>query len=99
MQLSCCCHCAGGKDCCIELFSFAKSYHIAGFRLVSAACVALVFSSHAFVDHVLLLAASLSLNILIVLGAWQGFALGNKDAIAALESIKAPIDFNQYIGE
>ncbi|GAX78962.1 hypothetical protein CEUSTIGMA_g6402.t1 [Chlamydomonas eustigma] len=51
---------SGGMDCCIELFSFAKSYHIAGFRL--------------------------------------GFALGNKEAIAALESVKAPIDFNQYLG-
>ena len=28
----------------------------------------------------------------------QGFALGNKDAISALESVKAPIDFNQYLG-
>lgn len=27
-----------------------------------------------------------------------GFALGNADAIAALEAIKAPIDFNQYVG-
>jgi len=50
----------GGMDCCVELFSFSKSYHIAGFRL--------------------------------------GFALGNRDALAALESVKAPIDFNQYIG-
>jgi len=50
----------GGMDCCIELFSFAKSYHLAGFRL--------------------------------------GFALGNRDAISALESVKAPIDFNQYLG-
>ncbi|KAJ9534275.1 hypothetical protein QJQ45_007048 [Haematococcus lacustris] len=50
----------GGMDCCIELFSFAKSYHIAGFRL--------------------------------------GWALGNTDAMAALEAVKAPIDFNQYRG-
>ncbi|KAL6759420.1 pyridoxal phosphate-dependent transferase [Haematococcus lacustris] len=50
----------GGMDCCIELFSFAKSYHIAGFRL--------------------------------------GWALGNADAMAALEAVKAPIDFNQYRG-
>jgi aspartate/methionine/tyrosine aminotransferase len=27
-----------------------------------------------------------------------GFALGNQDAIAALESVKAPVDFNQYLG-
>ena len=29
----------GGIDCCIELFSFAKSYHIAGFRLVRGVSV------------------------------------------------------------
>ncbi len=27
-----------------------------------------------------------------------GFALGNSDAIAALEAAKAPVDFNQYLG-
>jgi len=27
-----------------------------------------------------------------------GFALGNADAIAALEAAKAPVDFNQYLG-
>lgn len=27
-----------------------------------------------------------------------GFALGNKDAIKALEDMKAPIDFNQWLG-
>lgn len=47
-------------ECCVELFSFSKSFHLAGFRL--------------------------------------GFALGNPYAIAALEAVKAPIDFNQYVG-
>ena len=28
----------------------------------------------------------------------QGFALGNRDAISSLESVKAPIDFNQWVG-
>lgn len=33
------------------------------------------------------------------MGAFRlGFALGNADAIAALEAVKAPIDFNQYLG-
>ncbi len=50
----------GGPERVIELFSFAKSYHLAGFRL--------------------------------------GFALGNSQAIAGLEALKAPIDFNQYVG-
>mmetsp|Transcript_13601 Transcript_13601/g.36789 ORF Transcript_13601/g.36789 Transcript_13601/m.36789 type:complete len:391 (+) Transcript_13601:273-1445(+) len=50
----------GGRDVCVELFSFAKSFHLAGFRL--------------------------------------GFALGNASAIAALESVKSPVDFNQYLG-
>ncbi|GLC55357.1 hypothetical protein PLESTB_000976200 [Pleodorina starrii] len=50
----------GGRDCVLELFSFAKSYHLGGFRL--------------------------------------GFALGNARAVAALEALKAPIDFNQYKG-
>ena len=31
-------------------------------------------------------------------GARLGFALGNADVIAALERVKAPIDFNQYAG-
>ncbi len=31
-------------------------------------------------------------------GVRLGFALGNADAIAALERVKAPIDFNQYAG-
>jgi aspartate/methionine/tyrosine aminotransferase len=47
----------GAKARTVELFSFAKSYQLGGFRL--------------------------------------GFALGNADAIAALEDLKAPIDFNQ----
>lgn len=50
----------GGRERVVELFSFAKSYHLAGFRL--------------------------------------GFALGNAQAIASLEAVKAPIDFNQYLG-
>ncbi|GFR42358.1 hypothetical protein Agub_g3053 [Astrephomene gubernaculifera] len=50
----------GGRDCVLELFSFAKSYHLGGFRL--------------------------------------GFALGNARAVAALEAVKAPTDFNQYKG-
>lgn len=50
----------GGQERTVELFSFAKSYHLAGFRL--------------------------------------GFALGNSEAIASLEAVKAPIDFNQYPG-
>lgn len=50
----------GGRERVVELFSFAKSYHLAGFRL--------------------------------------GFALGNAEAIASLEALKAPIDFNQYLG-
>ncbi|GIL75710.1 hypothetical protein Vretimale_15264 [Volvox reticuliferus] len=50
----------GGRDCVLELFSFAKSYHLGGFRL--------------------------------------GFALGNHEAVASLEALKAPIDFNQYKG-
>ncbi|KAI8475100.1 MAG: class I and II aminotransferase [Monoraphidium minutum] len=50
----------GAKARTIEIFSFAKSYQLGGFRL--------------------------------------GFALGNADAIAALEAVKAPIDFNQYLG-
>lgn len=28
-----------------------------------------------------------------------GFALGNRNAIASLEALKAPIDFNQYKGK
>lgn len=44
----------------VELYSFSKSYHLAGFRL--------------------------------------GFALGNAQALAALEAVKGPIDFNQYLG-
>ena len=50
----------GGRARVVELFSFSKSYHLAGFRL--------------------------------------GFALGNAEAIASLEALKAPIDFNQYLG-
>lgn len=50
----------GAKARVIELFSFAKSFQLGGFRL--------------------------------------GFALGNAEAVAALEAIKAPIDFNQYLG-
>ncbi len=50
----------GGRERVVELFSFSKSYHLAGFRL--------------------------------------GFALGNAEAIASLEALKAPIDFNQYLG-
>lgn len=50
----------GGRERVVELFSFAKSYHLAGFRL--------------------------------------GFALGNAEAIGSLEALKAPIDFNQYVG-
>eukprot|EP00775_Hariotina_reticulata_P005383 gene5383-5618_t len=50
----------GAAKRCVELFSFAKSYQLGGFRL--------------------------------------GFALGNAEALAALEAVKAPIDFNQYIG-
>ncbi|EFJ53276.1 aspartate aminotransferase [Volvox carteri f. nagariensis] len=46
--------------CVLELFSFAKSYHLGGFRL--------------------------------------GFALGCREAVASLEALKAPIDFNQYKG-
>jgi aspartate/methionine/tyrosine aminotransferase len=51
----------GAVNRCVELFSFAKSYQLGGFRL--------------------------------------GFALGNAEALAALEAVKAPIDFNQYLGE
>jgi aspartate/methionine/tyrosine aminotransferase len=43
----------------VELFSFAKSFHLGGFRL--------------------------------------GFALGNADALAALEAVKGPVDFNQNL--
>lgn len=50
----------GGRERVVELFSFSKSYHLAGFRL--------------------------------------GFALGNAEAIGSLEALKAPIDFNQYLG-
>jgi len=50
----------GGRERVVELFSFSKSYHLAGFRL--------------------------------------GFALGNAEAIGSLEALKAPIDFNQYVG-
>lgn len=50
----------GGRERVVELFSFSKSYHLAGLRL--------------------------------------GFALGNAEAIASLEALKAPIDFNQYLG-
>jgi aspartate/methionine/tyrosine aminotransferase len=50
----------GGRERAVELFSFSKSYHLAGFRL--------------------------------------GFALGNAEAIASLEALKAPIDFNPYQG-
>ena len=50
----------GALERTVELFSFSKSYHLAGFRL--------------------------------------GFALGNREALAALEAVKAPIDFNQYLG-
>lgn len=50
----------GGRARVVELFSFSKSYHLAGFRL--------------------------------------GFALGNAEAIGSLEALKAPIDFNQYLG-
>ncbi|KAG2439647.1 hypothetical protein HXX76_004997 [Chlamydomonas incerta] len=50
----------GGRECVLELFSFAKSYHLGGFRL--------------------------------------GFALGNRNAVASLEALKAPVDFNQYKG-
>lgn len=50
----------GGRERTVELFSFAKSYHLAGFRL--------------------------------------GFALGHAEAIASLEALKAPIDFNPYLG-
>ncbi|PNH04836.1 LL-diaminopimelate aminotransferase [Tetrabaena socialis] len=50
----------GGRECVLELFSFAKSFHLGGFRL--------------------------------------GFALGNRNAIASLEAVKGPIDFNQYKG-
>lgn len=50
----------GGRERVVELFSFSKSYHLAGFRL--------------------------------------GFALGNAEAIESLEALKAPIDFNQYLG-
>jgi aspartate/methionine/tyrosine aminotransferase len=50
----------GAADRCVELFSFAKSYQLGGFRL--------------------------------------GFALGNAQAIASLEAVKAPIDFHQYLG-
>lgn len=50
----------GGRERVVELFSFAKSYHMAGFRL--------------------------------------GFALGNAAAIGSLEAVKAPTDFNQYLG-
>ncbi|RDI95350.1 aminotransferase class I/II-fold pyridoxal phosphate-dependent enzyme [Meiothermus sp. QL-1] len=50
----------GGRERVVELFSFSKSYHLAGFRL--------------------------------------GFALGNAEAIASLEALKAPIDFNPYLG-
>ncbi|GBF87524.1 succinyldiaminopimelate aminotransferase [Raphidocelis subcapitata] len=31
-------------------------------------------------------------------GCRLGFALGNADAIAALEAVKAPVDFNQWLG-
>mmetsp|Transcript_12582 Transcript_12582/g.22267 ORF Transcript_12582/g.22267 Transcript_12582/m.22267 type:complete len:417 (+) Transcript_12582:49-1299(+) len=50
----------GGRDCCVEIFSISKSYHLAGYRL--------------------------------------GWALGNAQAIAALEAVKAPIDYNQWRG-
>lgn len=50
----------GGKERVVELFSFSKSYHLAGFRL--------------------------------------GFALGNAEALSALEAVKGPVDFNQYAG-
>jgi aspartate/methionine/tyrosine aminotransferase len=50
----------GARARVVELYSFAKSYHMGGFRL--------------------------------------GFALGCAEAIAALEAVKAPIDFNQYMG-
>ncbi|GIW33807.1 MAG: aminotransferase [Meiothermus sp.] len=50
----------GGRERVVELFSFSKSYHLAGFRL--------------------------------------GFALGNARAIESLEALKAPIDFNPYLG-
>jgi aspartate/methionine/tyrosine aminotransferase len=50
----------GGRERVVELFSFSKSYHLAGFRL--------------------------------------GFALGNAEAIGSLEALKAPIDFNPYLG-
>ncbi|KAF6258817.1 class I and II aminotransferase [Scenedesmus sp. NREL 46B-D3] len=50
----------GAVSRCVELFSFAKSYQLGGFRL--------------------------------------GLALGNAQAIAALEAVKASIDFNQYLG-
>jgi aspartate/methionine/tyrosine aminotransferase len=33
-----------------------------------------------------------------IAGFRLGWALGNQDAIAALEAVKAPIDFNQYRG-
>lgn len=50
----------GGKERVVELFSFSKSYHLAGFRL--------------------------------------GFALGNAEALRAVEAVKGPVDFNQYAG-
>jgi len=50
----------GGQQRVVELFSFSKSYHLAGFRL--------------------------------------GWALGNAEAIGSLEALKAPVDFNQYLG-
>jgi aspartate/methionine/tyrosine aminotransferase len=50
----------GGKERVVELFSFSKSYHLAGFRL--------------------------------------GFALGNAEALSAVEALKGPVDFNQYAG-
>jgi histidinol-phosphate/aromatic aminotransferase/cobyric acid decarboxylase-like protein len=33
-----------------------------------------------------------------IAGFRLGFALGCADALAALEAVKAPVDFNQYIG-
>jgi aspartate/methionine/tyrosine aminotransferase len=50
----------GGKERVVELFSFSKSYHLAGFRL--------------------------------------GFALGNAEALSAVEALTGPVDFNQYAG-
>lgn len=50
----------GAAERCVELFSFAKSHQMGGFRL--------------------------------------GFALGQAQALASLEAVKALIDFNQYLG-